>query len=407
MIPSARGGCLSKALNAVLPETRVTGARSDASPLAIPARTKILFVLSALGAGGAERVVTALCNYWCARGLDVAIATFEAPDRPSFYPLDPGIRVHRLDVAPAPQSVAAARQTWLRVGALSALIRRKRPAVVISFLTKINVITLLAAPKDVPVIVSERNNPTLQSFNAFWRAAQALTFPRAYALVAMTQGAVDAYPASQRPNAAVIPNPVIIPERIERLSDGRTLTAVGRLTRQKRFDLLLDAFARIASDFSDWRLTIWGEGEERAALEAQRNRLGLAGRVSLPGLSETPGAWLKTADAFVLSSDFEGWGNVIAEAMAFGLPVLSTDCDFGPREMIKDGVSGLLVPHNDAAALAGGLARLVGDAALRARLGAAAKERAAAFALPPITQRWEALIAAAIAEQGGRRRRGR
>ena len=377
-------------------------APADTSTPSMPAGTKLLIVLSALGAGGAERVVTALANHWRQRGVDVAIATFEAPGAKSFYPLHPGLRIHRLGLPAARLALGGAiAQAKDRIDALAALIRAERPAAVISFLTKINVVTLLAAPADVPVIVSERNNPAQQRFNAFWRAAQALTFPRAYALVAMTQGAVDAYPASQRPNATVIPNPVIIPERMERRSDGRTLTAVGRLTRQKRFDLLLDAFARIAGDHPAWRLMIWGEGEERAALEAQRDRQGLAGRVLMPGLTETPGAWLGSADAFVLASDFEGWGNVVAEAMAAGLPVVSTDCDFGPREMIEDGVSGLLVPHNDAAALARGLSRLLGDAALRARLGAAAKERAAAFALPLVAHRWETLIAAAIAAPRG------
>jgi glycosyltransferase involved in cell wall biosynthesis len=369
-----------------------------ANRLAIRADAKLLFVLPALGAGGAERIATALCNYWRRRGLDVAIATFESPDAPPFFAIDPGLTVHRLGVASAPQSLfSAVWRTLLRVEALKRLIRRERPAVVISFLTKINIIALLAAPGNVPVVVSERNNPNRQRFNRFWRAARAWTYPNAYAFVAMTQGAADAYPARQRPNAAIIPNPVIIPERLERRTDGRTLAAVGRLDRQKRFDLLLDAFARIAGAFPDWRLVIWGDGQARAALEAQRDRLGLADRVAMPGLSAGPCAWLETADVFVLSSDYEGWGNVIAESMAAGLPVVATDCDFGPRNMIEHEVSGLLVPCNDAAALAGGLSRLLADEGLRARLAAAAKIRAQSFDLSAVAQRWETLAAEAIA----------
>ncbi len=395
------------ALNGAQPGAvrRTPATSSDASPLALPPGARVLFVLSALGAGGAERVATALCNYWRGHGLDVAIATFEAPGTPSYYPLDPGVRVHQLGAASARQSFGeAVLQTRARIDALSTLIRKERPSVVISFLTKINVITLLAAPGSVPVIVSERNNPNAQRFNGLWRAARDLAFPRAYALVAMTKGAVEAYPERQRPNATVIPNPVIIPAGLDRRSDGHTLVAVGRLTRQKRFDLLLDAFARIADDFPDWGLTIWGEGGDRAALAAQRDRLGLAGRVAMPGLSQTPGAWLETADAFVLCSDYEGWGNVLAESMAAGLPVLSTDCDFGPREMIEDGVSGLLVPTDDAAALTDGLSRLMSDAALRERLGAAAKARASAFFLPAVARQWETLAAAAIAARARARR---
>ena len=373
----------------------------DASALRLPPGAKLLFALSALGAGGAERVATALCNYWGRRGLEIAIATFESECAQSFYPIDDGIVVHRLGVAANPASLAAAaRQTRRRVDALSGLVRRERPDVIISFLTKINVVTLLAAPQETPVIISERNNPNRQQLNPFWRAAQAFTFPKAFALVGITKGAVDAYPPRQRPNAAAIPNPVVLPEGLQRRSDGRTLTAVGRLTRQKRFDLLLDAFARIAGGFPDWRLTIWGEGPERAALEAQRDRLGLAGRVRMPGLSNGPGSWLETADVFVSSSDYEGWGNVIAEAMAAGVPVIATDCDFGPRDIIENEGSGLLVEPGDAAALAGGLARLLTDETMRARFAVRGAERAKAFSLPAIASRWETLAAAALARRG-------
>ncbi|MDZ7629520.1 MAG: glycosyltransferase family 4 protein [Parvularculaceae bacterium] len=372
-------------------------------PIGIPKKAKILFVLSGLGAGGAERVVTALCNRWRRGGVDVAIATFENAGATPYYPLEDGLTVHRLGVPTAPDSLLSAiRQTWLRVRALSALIRKERPSVVVSFLTKINIVSLLAAPADVPVIVSERNNPKQQRFNILWRAARAMTFSKAYAFVAMTQGVIDAYPAYRRPNSKLIPNPVIIPETIVRRSDGRMLAAVGRLTRQKRFDVLLEAFARIATDFPDWRLIIWGEGEERAALERQRDHLGLTDRVSFPGLSQSPGAWLETADMFVLSSDFEGWGNVIVEAMAAGLPVISTDCDFGPREIIEHEVSGFLVKHGDASALAAGLTQILRDDLLRARLGAAAKVRAETFALPGVARSWETLFAEAIAARSRR-----
>jgi glycosyltransferase involved in cell wall biosynthesis len=365
----------------------------------IPRGTKVLFVLSALGAGGAERVATALGNHWRRNGLDVAIATFERHDARSFYPIDPGVAVHRLNVAADPSSlIPALRQVSRRVAALSRLIHRERPGVVISFLTKINVVALLAAPAGTPVIVSERNNPNLQRFNAFWRVAKAFTFPKAFAFVGITAGAVGAYPARQRPNAAIIENPVILPVGLQRRSDGRTLTAVGRLTRQKRFDLLLDAFAQVAGAFPDWRLIIWGEGPLRPALEAQRERLGLGGRVQMPGLSDRPGSWLETADLLVSSSDYEGWGNVIAEAMAMGVPVIATDCDFGPRDIIDQEVSGLLVEPGRADTLALGLHRLLGDETLRARLAAAGVARAKAFALPAIAQRWETLIAAALAK---------
>src|SRR3546814_10544152 len=105
------------------------------------------------------------------------------------------------------------------------------------------------------------------------------------------------------------------------------MAAVGRLVPQKGFDRLLDAFSRIATDHPDWTLVIWGEGPDRAALEEQRRRLGLDGRVEMPGVSKQPGVWIEQSDLFILSSRFEGWGLVLGEAMAAGLPVISFDCD--------------------------------------------------------------------------------
>ncbi|HBS34743.1 MAG TPA: amylovoran biosynthesis protein AmsD [Parvularcula sp.] len=374
----------------------------DLWPLAYPRQTKVLMVLSALGAGGAERVATALGNYWVGHGADVTIASFEAADAPTYFPLDPGVKVKRLGDGAARQPfLQAVGRTLSRIKALSALIRAERPCVVVSFLTKINIISLLAAPPETPVIISERNNPDRQHFNLLWRMARGAVFPRAAAMVAMTQGAIDAYPAREAPNAVVIPNPVVIPASLSRRSDGRMLTAVGRLARQKRFDLLIESFGRMARDHPGWRLTIWGEGDERKSLEALRDRLGLKDKVLMPGVSADPASWLETADAFVLSSDFEGWGNVIAEAMAAGLPVVATDCDFGPRDMIEHEVSGLLVPVGDPAAFDAALSRLLTDELLRIRLGAAARSRAAAFSLPVLARRWEELIAAAMIARRG------
>jgi len=156
---------------------------------------------------------------------------------------------------------------------------------------------------------------------------------------------------------------------------------------------LLNAFAEIADEVPDWRLAIFGEGPERRALEHQIDRLGLAGRAFLPGASATPSDWVAAADAFVLSSRYEGFANVLAEAMASRLPVAAFDCDFGPADMVTDTVDGLLVPPEDTAALAAALRRLMTDAALRRRLGAAAGAGVARFDASQVTCSWIDLIA--------------
>jgi glycosyltransferase involved in cell wall biosynthesis len=168
---------------------------------------------------------------------------------------------------------------------------------------------------------------------------------------------------------------------------------------QKGFDLLLKAFAKTRQDFPQWRLVIWGEGSDRAELEAERDRLGLQDCVEMPGITSRPGIWVETADAFVLSSRYEGWGIVLLEAMAAGIPVLSFDCQWGPREMVDDGRDGLLVENGSVDALAAGLIRLLGDEELRARLGKAAAASAARFTPQNVMRDWDQVIYAALASR--------
>lgn len=362
-------------------------------------RTKILVAIPSLSAGGAERVVTTLANEWARAGREIIIATFEPEGARPFYALDADVRLLTLDLPPVskPKWRAIAR-TFKRIAALKRTIRAEHPDAVVSFLTKMNVMTALAADRtNVPVIVSERNNPYVQKFDRFWDAARRYAFPKAFAFVTMTQGAADFFPPNQRRRTRIIPNPVSIPA-VERRSAGKTLTAVGRLTEQKRFDRLLEAFARIAGDFPDWSLVIWGEGELRGALEALAEKLGLGGRVRLPGLTAAPGGWLETADILALSSDYEGWPNVVIEALAGGVPVVAVDCEFGVKEILRNGDLGLIAPRENAGDFAEALATMMRDEGLRRDLAAKGREAAKQYSPAAIAAKWDALIAEALAE---------
>jgi glycosyltransferase involved in cell wall biosynthesis len=170
------------------------------------------------------------------------------------------------------------------------------------------------------------------------------------------------------------------------------MVAVGRLNEQKGFDLLLNAFAEIADKIPDWRLMIFGEGPDRATLEHQLSRLNLTDRAFLPGASATPSAWIAACDIFVLSSRYEGFPNVLAEAMGSGVAVVAFDCDFGPADMITDNSDGMLVPPENTSALAAALLRLATDEALCQRLGAAAALGAARFDPEQVNKSWIDLI---------------
>jgi glycosyltransferase involved in cell wall biosynthesis len=167
---------------------------------------------------------------------------------------------------------------------------------------------------------------------------------------------------------------------------------MGRLSREKGFDVLMRAFARCAATRPDWSLLIAGEGEERAHLVDLRGRLGLAARVRLPGRVADPGGLLRRADLFVLPSRHEGFPNALLEAMACGLPVVAFDCPSGPAEIVRPGQDGLLVPACDEEALAAAMRRLMDDEAERRRLGARAVEVLERFGLDRVMAAWETVV---------------
>ncbi|MET9554028.1 glycosyltransferase family 4 protein [Streptomyces sp. NPDC006645] len=201
---------------------------------------------------------------------------------------------------------------------------------------------------------------------------------------------IDAVPGS-------VPAPTVAPAD----STGRWVVAAGRLTSVKRYDLLITAFAEVVAARPDWRLRIYGAGDatgdERAALRALIEERGLHDHVHLMGtVNPLEPEWVKGSIAASTSSH-ESFGMTIVEAMRCGLPVVSTDCPHGPREIIEDGVDGRLVPVGDVDAVAGALLALIEDDELRRRTGLAAVESSARFDPARIAERHEALYADLVA----------
>jgi glycosyltransferase involved in cell wall biosynthesis len=167
--------------------------------------------------------------------------------------------------------------------------------------------------------------------------------------------------------------------------------AIGRLTEQKGFDLLLDAFHRSGLARAGWQVAILGEGDARSALEQQATALGIVDAVTFPGFVDV-GQWLRRADLFVLSSRYEGFPNALMEAMQMQRACISFDCPSGPRDLIENGRNGLLVSPQDVAALSEALQRLAGDPALRSRLGAEASKVSEQFSPALVYAKWLNLI---------------
>ncbi len=277
-----------------------------------------------------------------------------------------------------------------RIMRLRGTLKALQPDAVFSFLFKINIVTLIAGRGlGLRILVAERNHPRMQPAHPVWGLLRRLTYPGAAQLLLQTEASRAAMPAALRDRGVVIANPIVAHQRRPEPEGQRRIAAVGRLEPQKGFDLLIAAFARIAARHPDWTLTIWGEGPLRGMLEADVARLGLEGRVLLPGLSRSPAAWIETASAFVLSSRYEGFANALAEAMAAGLPCVAFDCEFGVDMMIKNGVNGLLVADGNMNELAQAMDQLLSNGCMRAKLGDAAREGAVRFSEGRILKDWD------------------
>lgn len=365
---------------------------------------KILFLLSSMHGGGAERVAATLANAWAARGDDVVLMPTYSGRGECVYEIAGNVRMVWL--ADLRGASSGPLRSLKRLCALRRFIRRERPDVIVSFLTNVNIAAVLANfGRRIPLIVCERTHPAAgHNIGKMLARARRWCYPRASAVAVQTEAAAqwvrDSLPGVRR--LAIMPNPLpdallrrplpLHPET--RTTEVHTLMAMGRLTRAKRFDLLIDAFARLAPRYPDWRLRIWGEGPLRSALQEQVERLGLAARVELAGRTAQPWDALADGDAFVLSSEVEGFPNALLEAMALGLPCVAFDCPAGPAEMTRQGEDGLLVPAGDEVALEEALARVMADAALRDELGLrGARQVRERYSLEAVLSRWDALFA--------------
>ncbi len=365
---------------------------------------KVTLVIFGLGSGGAERVMSIIANYWASHGWDVTLLVLV--DETSFYQLDPRIKLKFLQIPRSSGKQSIDRvliNTWQRVRVLHQAIRASQPDIVISFMNSINVYTILACWNlTIPTIVCEHIYPGFSDANKIWQQAMKWAYRHADLVTVLTQNALPFYPADRGYRAIVMPNPVMAPDSAiatERVLPTPSLLAIGRLQPQKGFDLLLRAFDRLQAKHPDWQLTILGEGPMRAELEALRSKLKLTDRVHLIGAVQNVPDYLRQADLFVLPSRFEGFPMALCEALAYGLPAIAADCLSGPRDIIDDGVNGLLVATEDVDALVAGLDELMSDPAKRQQLAHNAPHILDRFGVDRVMDLWAEAIDRAIASK--------
>ena len=360
---------------------------------------RITLAISSFDIGGAQRVMALMANHWAAQGHDVTLVSLcpQSQDRFELHHLVKRVPLNLMSVSA--HFGQALSQNAVRVMRLRDELRRLQPDVVISFMDTTNVLTILASRGlGFPVIISERVDPRRHAIGVAWNTLRSLLYRRADALVVQSPDLRSwAKEVAGDARVDIIPNPIKpmfngSAKDARRLGGGRTVVAMGRLVRQKGFDLLIEAFARCAVQHPEWSLVILGEGEERSNLESLIAAKYLQDRVRLAGQVPYPGQILGQADLFVLSSRFEGFPNALMEAMACKLAVISTDCPSGPRDIVRDGVDGLLIPPDDINALANSMDRLMADSAERQRLGACAMEVIERFSIEKVMSMWDELV---------------
>ena len=363
---------------------------------------KILILLIKLGYGGAERVTLNLATKWRDAGADVVIAVLSSEKHDS-YIIPHGVRVESLNIPGHPNSILSIlRNNIIPIIKIRRLLRQERPDIAIGAV-KVSIIGLALASTGDEIAIGHEHGNQIDDFSGrtgwIWNLIRRYSYARLDAVVALTQQSVAWLQENTCACKVVaIPNWVSLPlpdnePRIEPKdivpAGKRLLLTAGRLHKQKRFDRLLDAFEQVAHEHSDWHLVILGEGDLRKDLESQVTRLGLTQQVSLPGFAGNVADWYRIADAFVLTSDFEGFGMVLVEAMAHACPVISVDCPVGPSDIIRNNESGLLVPHGDFDALVAGLDRMLSDDTLRARFASKAVEVLETYSPTRVNAKWQ------------------
>lgn len=356
-------------------------------------RKRIAIFLPNLGGGGAERVALASAKDLADKGHKVDLVLVRAVG--DLLPLVPkDVRVVDLK----------ARRILAAMPPLTRYLREERPDTLHAVMWPVTVVAIMArrlARSSARLVISDQVALSRQVTGGLQRRLLEWTtrwlYPLADVRIVCSKTAADdlaRLSGIPRDRIEVIYNPISPPKRIasnarvEALWKGKgpRLITIGSMKDQKNHALLLDAFARVAA--KDARLMLLGQGPLRAALERQAEALGIADRVIFPGFSVDPWPFLASADLFVLSSDYEGFPLVLAEAMHAGLKVVSTDCVSGPAEMLEGGRHGRLVPCGDAGALA---------AAINAALAepsdpAAMRRRAVAMAGPAMIARYTELL---------------
>jgi len=342
---------------------------------------KILFTIGSLTSGGAERVLVTLANFWASKGWDVTVLIVSSHD--NFYTVDDTVNLISLDKKYNNKKNSIVNT----IIGIRKSIKELNPDIIISFITIMNILTLIAnMGLKIPIIISERNYFD-QLKKIHWKLLRTIFYRRADGMVVLSQYDYNKYTSVK--NKKIIFNPLNKKNMLDvHFNDKEKLIiAVGDLIDQKGFDVLILSLSTI--ELSDWKVMIIGEGKERESLTALIKEHHLEDKISLIGRKSNIFDYYKKASIFVLSSRYEGFPNVLAEAMSHGCACVAFDCKTGPSDMIENNKNGLLVEANNGFKLGKEIDFLIKDKELRREFFRESLKIKAKLDIDVISKKWE------------------
>lgn len=331
----------------------------------------IAMFISSLTKGGSERVLVNLAEYFYAEGYRVTIVTQKKADNE--YEISAGIGRVLSDITEEETGKSRIINFCRRFTKLRSVWKTAKPDLILSFIGKNNIMAIMTSRfLRIPTVVSVRGEPKEEYYSSILRISARILFRLADGVVLQTSQCLNFFPRAIRKKAIVLKNSLntaFIREAYAGERD-KQIVAVGRVDANKNHEMLIRAFARIASGYPDYGLTIYGEGELRRKMMRLAEELGVSERVKLPGSVPDVADRIYKASVFVLSSYSEGMPNTLLEAMALGLPVISTDCSGGgARELIVHEENGLLTPTGDWEKMAENLQKILDNKCYALKMG--------------------------------------
>jgi GalNAc-alpha-(1->4)-GalNAc-alpha-(1->3)-diNAcBac-PP-undecaprenol alpha-1,4-N-acetyl-D-galactosaminyltransferase len=352
-----------------------------------------MLIIPSLGCGGTERTVTVLANELQSKGAGVTVVSFIGKGNAtnSFFKLN-GIH-HRViqEISPSTGILSALVNNWFRIRKIRKCILEEKPNIVASFLTQINILTVIASVGlTVKVVVSERNNISVKPERRVWKMLRRITYPYADRITGNSTELVEQLAREIRSTKIELVRNLLVQPRLNDSFPGekqKFVLNVGRLVSQKNHDLLIRAFARTEISTDGWNLILVGDGERREDLDALVNTLGIQSKVRFVGEHQDTKEWYLKSSIFVLTSNYEGMPNAVLEAMSYGMTVICTEDCGGVNDVIETGHNGYVLPKSETL-IARYLDLLARDSKTRGIIGANASKSVKRFRAESAVEDW-------------------